>query len=43
LHIKETRSGHHIHVEQPQLVTEAILAVVDAVRAGETQVTQLRK
>ena len=33
----ETRSGHHIHVEQPQLVTEAIRAVVDAVRAGRAQ------
>lgn len=36
-HITDTRSGHHIHVEQPQLVTDAIRAVVDAVRAGETR------
>jgi pimeloyl-ACP methyl ester carboxylesterase len=39
LHITDTRSGHHIHVEQPLLVTDAIRAVVDAVRAGETRVT----
>jgi pimeloyl-ACP methyl ester carboxylesterase len=38
LHITETRSGHHIHVEQPLLVVDAILAVVDAVRSGETQI-----
>jgi len=40
LHITETRSGHHIHVEQPLLVTDAIRAVVDAVRAGETRVAR---
>jgi pimeloyl-ACP methyl ester carboxylesterase len=38
LHVTETRSGHHIHVEQPQLVTDAIRAVVDAVRAGEERI-----
>jgi pimeloyl-ACP methyl ester carboxylesterase len=32
--ITETASGHHIHVEQPQLVTDAIREVVEAVRAG---------
>lgn len=37
-HVTATASGHHIHVEQPQLVTDAIRAVVEAVRAGETQV-----
>ncbi len=40
LHVTETRSGHHIHVEQPQLVTDAIRAVVDAVRAGEAGITR---
>lgn len=35
-HVTDTASGHHIHVEQPQLVTDAIRAVVDAVRAGKT-------
>jgi pimeloyl-ACP methyl ester carboxylesterase len=39
-HLIETRSGHHIHVEQPQLVTEAIRAVVDAVRAGKQRITR---
>jgi pimeloyl-ACP methyl ester carboxylesterase len=37
-HVTETRSGHHIHVERPQLVTDAIRAVVDAVRARETRI-----
>lgn len=31
-----TNSGHHIHVEQPQIVTDATRAVVDAVRHGCT-------
>jgi pimeloyl-ACP methyl ester carboxylesterase len=39
-HITETRSGHHIHVEQPQLVTDAIRAVVDAVRAGTPRIAR---
>lgn len=33
-HDKNTRSGHNIHREQPQLVVEAIHDVVDAVRQG---------
>lgn len=33
-HITETDSGHGLPVEQPALVTDAILSVVDAVRAG---------
>ena len=32
--ITRTNSGHHIHVEQPQLVVDATRAVVEAVRAG---------
>jgi pimeloyl-ACP methyl ester carboxylesterase len=35
-HIERTNSGHHIHVEQPPLVTDATRAVVEAVRAGCT-------
>lgn len=35
-HIENTDSGHEIHREQPQLVIDAIVAVVDAVRAGRT-------
>jgi pimeloyl-ACP methyl ester carboxylesterase len=34
-HITDTHAGHHIHVEQPQLVTDAIRDVVDAVRIGK--------
>lgn len=33
-HITNTNSGHEIHKEQPQLVIDAIRAVVDAVRRG---------
>jgi pimeloyl-ACP methyl ester carboxylesterase len=33
-HVTETRSGHEIHKEQPQLVIDAIREVVDAVRKG---------
>lgn len=33
-HITDTRSGHGLPVEQPALVSDAILAVVEAVRAG---------
>ena len=35
-HVTETNSGHEIHKEQPKLVTDAIVAVVNAVRAGKT-------
>ena len=31
-HITKTSSGHYIHVEQPQLVVDAIIQVVDAAR-----------
>jgi pimeloyl-ACP methyl ester carboxylesterase len=34
--LTRTNSGHHIHVEQPQLVGDAAREVVDAVRAGCT-------
>ena len=37
-HVTETASGHHIHVEQPQLVSDAIRDVVDAVRGGKTRI-----
>ena len=36
-HITNTRSGHEIHKEQPQLVIDAIRQVVDAVRGGSRQ------
>ena len=36
-HITNTNSGHEIHKEHPQLVTDAIIDVVDAVRAGKTR------
>jgi pimeloyl-ACP methyl ester carboxylesterase len=39
-HITNTHSGHEIHKEQPGLVTDAIIDVVDAVRAGKTSFAQ---
>ncbi|TYL51002.1 alpha/beta hydrolase [Agromyces mariniharenae] len=36
LHVTETHSGHDIMLENPVLVSDSILAVVDAVRAGRT-------
>ena len=36
-HITNTKSGHEIHKEQPQLVIGAIREVVDAVRSGHRQ------
>lgn len=33
--ITDTDSGHNVHQEQPQLVTDAILRVIDEVRAGQ--------
>ncbi len=36
-HVTETNSGHDIMLENPVLVSESILAVVDAVRAGRTE------
>lgn len=35
-HITETQSGHDIMLENPVLVSDSILAVVEAVRAGRT-------
>jgi pimeloyl-ACP methyl ester carboxylesterase len=35
-HILNTNSGHEIHHEQPQLVIDTIIAVVNAVRGGKT-------
>lgn len=39
-HITRTNSGHEIHREQPTLVTDAIIAIVDAVRAGRSSLPQ---
>lgn len=39
-HITNTNSGHEVHKEQPRLVTDAIIEVVDAVRAGTTSLAQ---
>lgn len=36
-HVTDTNSGHEIHKEQPQLVTDAIRQVVDAVRERSAQ------
>ena len=35
-HIMVANSTHYIHVDQPQVVIDAIRDVVDAVRAGKT-------
>ncbi|MEI8083689.1 MAG: hypothetical protein WCI74_17775, partial [Actinomycetes bacterium] len=35
-HITKTDSGHLIPIEQPKLVTDAIVGVVDDVRTGAT-------
>ncbi|HEY6530814.1 MAG TPA: hypothetical protein VIY72_00825, partial [Acidimicrobiales bacterium] len=37
VHVTETHSGHNIMLENPPVVTEAILDVVAAVRDGRTQ------
>ena len=42
-HVTNTNSGHEIQKEQPQLVTDAIHQVVDAVRGGSRQLTSARK
>ena len=39
-HITDTDSGHEIHKEQPQLVIDAIRAVVDAVRGGRRRLAR---
>jgi pimeloyl-ACP methyl ester carboxylesterase len=36
-HVTETHSGHEVHKEQPQLVIDAVEAVIGAVRAGKTR------
>ena len=38
-HITETHSGHNMMIDQPQLVTDAIRAVVDAVRRGDARLS----
>lgn len=35
--ITDTNAGHHIYVERPQLVNDAIREVVDTVRSGVTR------
>ncbi len=32
-HVTRTNAGHYIHIEQPQVVVDAIRQVVDAARA----------
>ncbi|MEP9376961.1 alpha/beta hydrolase [Aquabacter sp. CN5-332] len=36
-HVEQTNSGHNIHAYAPQLVIDAIQAVVDAVRSGSVR------
>ena len=38
-HITETHSGHDRMIDQPQLVTDAIRTVVDAVRRGDARLS----
>ena len=33
-HVTDTKSGHEIHKQQPQLVMKSIREIVDAVREG---------
>jgi pimeloyl-ACP methyl ester carboxylesterase len=39
-HVTRTKSGHEIQKEQPGLVTDAVIDVVNAVRAGKTSLAQ---
>ena len=39
-HVTKTDSGHEIHKDQPQLVIDSIRDVVDAVRAGRTELAR---
>jgi len=39
-HVTKTRSGHNIYAYSPQIVIDAIREVVDAVRAGKTQIAR---
>jgi hypothetical protein len=39
-HITDTHSGHNMMVDQPPLVTNAIHAVIDAVRNGHTALSE---
>jgi len=41
-HVSDTNSGHAIQMEQPQLVTNVIRQVVEAVRSGSHQVARNR-
>jgi pimeloyl-ACP methyl ester carboxylesterase len=42
-HITDTRSGHNMMIDQPQLVTDAIREVVDAVRNGHSTLSDRRR
>jgi hypothetical protein len=35
-HLITTRSGHEIHLDEPELVIDAIKQVINAVRTGKT-------
>jgi len=39
-HITDTHSGHNMMIDQPQLVTDAIREVVDAVRNGDSALSE---
>jgi len=41
-HVTDTHSGHNMMIDQPMLVTDAILQVVDAVRDGRSTVIESR-
>ena len=38
-HVRAVEAGHHVHIEQPELVAAAIGALVDYVRAGNGEET----
>jgi hypothetical protein len=38
-HITDTHSGHNMMIDQPQLVTDSIREVVDAVRNGHSRLS----
>ena len=40
--VTDTNAGHHIYVERPQLVNDAIHEVVDAARSGVTGLAPIR-
>ena len=42
-HVIAEESGHGVHVEQPELVIEAIRQVVEAVRDPDTWIADARR